>query len=204
MHHPNILPVIGVMLDTLPMQMMTEHMRNGDLKSYLRACRPTSKITKEKLNAAKLLEICSQIACACVYLEGLKVVHRGLMTSNCLVGQNHTCIKLSGFGSLREVLRADEYVKTSAGKDTDLDIRWMAIECFTDNTFSVKSDVWSFAVLLWEVLSFARKPYGTFHPHEIAAEIRAGRRLERSEGCPVRVFDRNLHARMPLVPYLLA
>jgi serine/threonine protein kinase len=189
MYHPNILPVVGAILNTLPMQMMTEHMRNGDLKSYLRACRPTSKTAKEKLNAAKLLDICSQIADACVYLEGMKVVHRGLMASNCLVGRNHTHIKLSGFGSLREVLRADEYVKTSSGKDTDLDIRWMATECFTDNTFSTKSDVWSFAVLMWEVLSFARKPYGTFHPHEIAAEVRAGRRLERPELCPVELHD---------------
>jgi hypothetical protein len=36
--HPNILQVVGVIVDTIPMQMMTKHMRNGDLKSYLRAC----------------------------------------------------------------------------------------------------------------------------------------------------------------------
>jgi serine/threonine protein kinase len=189
MHHPNILSVVGVILDTLPMQIMTEHMRNGDLKSYLRACRPTSKIAKEKLNAAKLLEICSQIASACVYLEKLKVVHRGVMASNVLIGTDHTQLKLGGFTSLREVRRADEYVKTSTKEDTDLDIRWMATECFTDNTFSTKSDVWSFAVLVWEVFSFARKPYGTFHPHEIAAEVRAGRLLERAELCPVALHD---------------
>jgi serine/threonine protein kinase len=189
LQHDNILQVVGVVLDTIPMQMMTEHMRNGDLKSYLRACRPTSKTAKEKLFAKNLLHICSQVANACVYLEQLKVVHRGVMASNCLVGANHTQIKLSGFGSLREVMRAEEYVKTSATKETDLDIRWMATECFTDNTFSTKSDVWSLAVLLWEVMSMARKPYGNFHPPEIAAEVRSGRRLERAEGCPVELHD---------------
>jgi serine/threonine protein kinase len=187
--HPHILPVVGVIMNTIPMQVMTEHMQNGDLKSYLRACRPTSQTAKEKLSATKLLEVCSQVASACVYLEQLKVVHRGLMTSNCMVGGNYMQIKLSGFGSLREVLRAEEYVKTSGAKETDLDIRWMATECFTYNTFSTKSDVWSFAVLMWEVFSFARKPFGAFHPHEIAAEVRAGRRLERAEGCPVELHD---------------
>jgi serine/threonine protein kinase len=189
MQHDHIVQVVGVVMGTIPMQVMTEHMRNGDLKSYLRACRSTSKTAKEKLNVTNLLQINSQVASACVFLEGLKVVHRGIMTTNVLVGANHTQIKLSGFGSLREVLRAEEYVKVSSAKETDLDIRWMAIECFTDNTFSVKSDVWSFAVLLWEVFSFARKPYGNFHPTEIAAEVRADRRLERPDGCPHELHD---------------
>jgi serine/threonine protein kinase len=189
MYHPNVVPVVAVIMNTLPMRVMTEHMRNGDLKSYLRGCRPTARNAKEKLGATQLLHVCSQVASACVYLEGLKVVHRGVMSSNVLVGKDHTEIKLSGFGSLREVLRAEEYVQTSAVKESDLDIRFMAPECFTDNTFSTKSDVWSFAVLVWEVMSFARKPYGTFNPSEIAAEVRAGRRLDRAEACPVELHD---------------
>lgn len=67
----------------------------------------------------------------------------------------------------------------------------MAPECFTDNTFSVKSDVWSFGILLWETLSYARKPYGAFNPSEIAHEVKSGRRLERVDGCP-----EELHSKM--------
>jgi serine/threonine protein kinase len=115
---------------------------------YLRACRPTVTKVKEALRLTELLAITLQVVQGCEFLESRKVVHRALMAKNVLVGVNHLDVRLSGFGSLREVLRADEYVKTSDTKDSNLNIRFMAPESFTDNRFSVKSDVWYLLLLL--------------------------------------------------------
>ena len=70
----------------------------------------------------------------------------------------------------------------------------MAVEAFTENKFSVKSDLWSYAVMVWEIMSFARKPYGAFNPGEVAGEVRAGRRLEKAENCPVELHAMLLKA----------
>ena len=198
--HPRILDVVGAVLNALPMIAVFEFMENGNLNAYLRSCRATAKNRTEVLHVQQLLVVGEQIASACEFLESKKVVHRALMTSNVLVGKDHTTVKLTGFGSLREVLRSEEYVRTTplvvahnsatassasaSAEGHDLDIRWMAEEAFTDNTFSIKTDVWAFGVLMWEVMTFARKPYGAFNPSEIASEVRAGRRLEPVHGCP--------------------
>jgi serine/threonine protein kinase len=184
LRHPNILGICNMVTNSLPFMVVSEWMAGGDLQLYLRSCRSTNKHCKEVLRLKELLSIASRIVLACEFLEEHKMIHRALMSSNVLVGENHLDIRLTGFGSLREVLRSEEYVQMSDKKDTQLDIRFMALESFTDNTFSVKSDVWAFGVMLWEVLSFARKPYGTFHPSEIAKEVRSGRRLDPVDGCP--------------------
>ena len=200
LEHDAILKVLRVEMSSLPLMVVTEHMVNGSLKDYLRSVRPSAKTRRKKLKVEDLLPIGLKVVQACEFLESKKVVHRAIMAENVLVGSVGSDgdggdsfapqIKLSGFGSLREVLRTDEYISLSdVTKDTGLDIRWMAIESFAYNRFSVKSDVWSFAVLLWELFSFARKPYGAFNPSEIAQEVRSGRRLDPVEGCPTVLHD---------------
>lgn len=95
--------------------------------------------------------------------------------------------------SLRGILDTEEYVKTirqeEKGTDQHLDLRWMAPESFMDNKFSSRSDIWSFAVLVWEVFSYARKPYGAFNKSEIANEVKSGRRLESGDGWPPEIDE---------------
>ena len=194
LQHKNILSPSSVSFETLPMAVATLHLQNGNLRNFLRACRPTAPQRKETLGVKELLHICAQAAAACEYLESCKVIHRSLMASNVLVGLTHRDVRLSGFGSLRGVLAAEEYIQTSDTKGTHLDIRYMAVEAFTENKFSVKSDLWSYAVMVWEIMSFARKPYGAFNPGEVAGEVRAGRRLEKAENCPVELHAMLLKA----------
>jgi serine/threonine protein kinase len=188
LQHKNILKVVGV-ITTLPMMVMTEMMQNSNLKSFLRACRPTSQNRKEALDIKSLLRIGSLVVEACEFLEERRVVHRALMASNVLVGDDHRDIRLTGLDSLRGTSGEDyEYVKTSATKD-QIDIRWLAPESFGDSRFTVKSDVWSFGVVLWEIMTYGRAPFGAFKASEVAAEVRSGKRLERSQGCPEELFE---------------
>lgn len=188
--HPNILSVLGVVKDSLPMMVATPFMINGDLRLYLRSCRPMSLQRKEELKLPELLWICLQLCDACEYLENRQVVHRALMARNVLVGKDYRNIKLSGLDSLKDLFRSEEYVKSSDRKDNQLDIRWLAPESFRDQIYSTKSDVWSFGVMLWETMTYGRQPYGHLRVAEVTSEIESGIRLDMPDSCPGELYDR--------------
>jgi serine/threonine protein kinase len=52
-----------------------------------------------------------------------------------------------------------------------LPIRWMAPECLEDGTYTVQSDIWSFGVVLWEIGSFAKLPYGLLSNMEVCEKV---------------------------------
>ncbi|PVD21718.1 hypothetical protein C0Q70_17518 [Pomacea canaliculata] len=139
---PNIVRVIGVCTQEEPLCMIVEYMKYGDLNQFLIDHVPESPVAQatnaKTLSYGCLIFMASQIASGMKYLESLNMVHRDLATRNCLVG-HHFCIKISDFGMSRSLYSADYYrIEGRAGK------------------FTTKSDVWSFAVTLWEVLTFAR------------------------------------------------
>ena len=71
-----------------------------------------------------------------------------------------------------------------------LKVRWLAPELLLHNkTFTLKSDVWAFGVTLWEIFSFARKPYGTQHNNEVKEQVREGMFLSRPNECPEEVHE---------------
>ncbi|KAK7067497.1 DNA damage responsive protein, partial [Halocaridina rubra] len=157
---PNIVQVVGVCSREEPLCMIVEYMEHGDLNQYLQAhvaetASPRNTHAKT-LSYGCLIYMATQIASGMKYLESLNFVHRDLATRNCLVGAGHI-IKISDFGMSRNLYAGDYY--RIEGKAL-LPIRWMAWESILLGKFTTKSDVWSFAVTLWEILTMAREqPY---------------------------------------------
>ena len=79
----------------------------------------------------------------------LKIIHRDLAARNVLVGEKNVC-KVADFGFARDLLESGIYERKSEGR---LPIRWMAPESLYDNVFTTKTDVWSFGVLMWEIVT---------------------------------------------------
>lgn len=151
----NIVQLLGVCFKSEPWCLMFEYSPCGDLNQYLQdhvADTSASHLPKT-LSFGCLIYMATQIASAMKYLESLKIVHRDLATRNCLVGYNHH-IKVSYFGMSRSPYAADYYKLEDWAM---LPIRWMAWESVLLGKFTSKSDVWSFAVTLWEILTFARE-----------------------------------------------
>jgi serine/threonine protein kinase len=64
----------------------------------------------------------------------------------------------------------------------------MAPEAIRDAKYTIKSDVWAFGVLCYEVTSLGMTPYGALGGHELMAEIERGYRLPQPANCPPSLF----------------
>ena len=123
-------------------------MENGALNNFLR----NKKDTDQELSQKDLIHMGTQVAHGMSYLEEQKYVHRDLAARNILVGADLTC-KVADFG-LARVLTDDEY----KASNTKFPVKWTAPEAF-NGKFTIKSDVWSFGVLLAEIITHGSVPY---------------------------------------------
>ncbi|KAK3603679.1 hypothetical protein CHS0354_023276 [Potamilus streckersoni] len=128
----------------------------------------------------------AQIAYGMMYLEEQKLVHRDLAARNILL-QSKQRAKISDFGLSRALGSNSDYYKASTGGRWP--IKWYAPECVNYGQFSHASDVWSFGVTLWEMFSFGEPPYGEMKGIEVIQYIESGKRLERPEKCPPKVYE---------------
>ena len=88
------------------------------------------------------------------YLHDNFIVHRDLKVSNLLL-TDKGCVKIADFG-LARLIKEDEY---EARVGARFPIKWTAPEAANYSKFSIKSDVWSFGILLTELVTYGRIPY---------------------------------------------
>ncbi|XP_068978276.1 discoidin domain-containing receptor 2-like isoform X3 [Bombus flavifrons] len=162
----NVARLLGASLEDDPMCIVLENGEYGDLNQYLQShIAETSTVhTAKTLSFGTLVYMATQIASGMKHLEEMDFVHRDLATRNCLVSRGYT-VKVSDLGSGRNAYAAD-YFRVEGRPP--LPIRWMAWESMLMGRHTSKSDVWSFAVTLWEILTFAREqPFEELPDHRI-------------------------------------
>ncbi|GBM04718.1 Discoidin domain-containing receptor 2, partial [Araneus ventricosus] len=197
---PNIVHVLGICTKDEPLCMIVEYMENGDLNQFLQQHVPENTLTSpfkppasKVLSHGSLIYMATQIASGMKYLESLNFVHRDLATRNCLVGKGYT-IKIADFGMSRDLYSEDYYRIEGRAM---LPIRWMAWESILLGKFTTKSDVWAFAVTMWEILTFARhQPYADMVDDKVIENVshfyhNDGHQiyLPQPPGCPKEIYD---------------
>jgi serine/threonine protein kinase len=182
--HKNVQRLVGVCAPQLPWLIVLEHCPYGDLRTFLRAAALTPGMD---VTYAEQVYVCREVASGMAYLGSKMFVHRDLAARNCLVG-DESAIKISGFELARSLeMGMDYYDAQDKGK---LPVRWMSPESLLYQKFSVMSDVWSFGVLVWEVLTFGTmRPYRGIDAADLPYLVGEGQILPRPRNCTEELYS---------------
>ncbi|XP_048458167.1 tyrosine-protein kinase receptor Tie-1 [Rhincodon typus] len=189
-HHPNIINLLGACENRGYLYIAIEYAPYGNLLDFLRKSRVLETDpafarehgTASTLTSQQLLQFASDVTKGMQYLSEKQFIHRDLAARNVLVGENLVA-KIADFG----LSRGEEvYVKKTMGR---LPVRWMAIESLNYSVYTTKSDVWSFGVLLWEIVSLGGTPYCGMTCAELYEKLPQGFRMEKPLNCDDEVYE---------------
>ncbi|XP_071497253.1 vascular endothelial growth factor receptor 1-like [Diadema antillarum] len=149
----------------------------------------------DPIDVEDLLCYSFQVARGMEFLASKNVIHRDLAARNVLITDNYV-VKICDFGLARHLYDDPDYV--ASGKQGRLPIKWMAPESIFDKVFTTYSDVWAYAVFLWEVFSLGGSPYPGFQMDEsFYSKIKNGYRMNAPEHAPPGIYDTMLECWTP-------
>ncbi|XP_060706320.1 ephrin type-A receptor 7 isoform X3 [Hemiscyllium ocellatum] len=172
--HPNVVHLEGVVTRGKPIMIVIEYMENGALDAFLRK-------HDGQFTVIQLVGMLRGIAAGMRYLADMGYVHRDLAARNILVNSNLVC-KVSDFGLSRVVEDDPEAVYTTTGGK--IPVRWTAPEAIQYRKFTSASDVWSYGIVMWEVMSYGERPYWDMSNQDVIKAIEEGYRLPAPMDCP--------------------
>ncbi|KAM9651162.1 proto-oncogene tyrosine-protein kinase receptor Ret isoform 13-T13 [Trichechus inunguis] len=200
-NHPHVIKLHGACSQDGPLFLIVEYAKYGSLRGFLRESRKVGPSyvgsggsrsssyldnpDERALTMGDLISFAWQISRGMQYLAEMKLVHRDLAARNVLVAEGRK-MKISDFGLSRDVYEEDSYVKRSKGR---IPVKWMAIESLFDHIYTTQSDVWSFGVLLWEIVTLGGNPYPGIPPERLFNLLKTGYRMERPDNCSEEMYS---------------
>ncbi|XP_024133879.1 tyrosine-protein kinase JAK1 [Oryzias melastigma] len=195
LYHENIVKYKGICEEEggQAIKLIMEYLPMGSLKEYL----PRHK---SKTSLSTLLSYCIQICKGMEYLGSRNYIHRDLAARNVLV-ENERTVKIGDFGLTKSIKDNEGYYKVQDEHDSP--VFWYALECLTTCKFYLASDVWSFGVTMYEIITYCDstkspmtrffdmigRSHGQMTILRLVKVLQEGKRLPRPEGCSEAVYE---------------
>uniref|UniRef100_A0A8C1J3V7 Receptor protein-tyrosine kinase n=1 Tax=Cyprinus carpio TaxID=7962 RepID=A0A8C1J3V7_CYPCA len=174
--HPYIVRLLGICPGP-SLQLVTQLSPQGSLLEHIQQRR-------ESLNPQRLLNWCVQIAKGMYYLEEQRMVHRNLAARNILL-KSDFMVQIADYG-IADLLYPDD--KKYFFNEINTPIKWMALESIMFRRYTHQSDVWSYGVTVWEMMSYGAEPYSAMRPQEVPDLLEKGERLSQPQICTIDVY----------------
>uniref|UniRef100_A0A8C2ALW1 receptor protein-tyrosine kinase n=1 Tax=Cyprinus carpio TaxID=7962 RepID=A0A8C2ALW1_CYPCA len=174
--HPYIVRLLGICPGP-SLQLVTQLGPQGSLLEHIQQRR-------ESLNPQRLLNWCVQIAKGMYYLEEQRMVHRNLAARNILL-KSDFMVQIADYG-IADLLYPDD--KKYFFNEINTPIKWMALESIMFRRYTHQSDVWSYGVTVWEMMSYGAEPYSAMRPQEVPDLLEKGERLSQPQICTIDVY----------------
>ncbi|KRX80069.1 putative tyrosine-protein kinase F09A5.2 [Trichinella sp. T6] len=200
-YHEKLVNMLGCITAEEPLCLIVEYCAQGDLLHYLRDRRKymvqleskgidignledNSDVDLDMVLCLKdLISFSWQASVGMEYLSQKGFLHRDVAARNILVDHDKR-IKIGDFGLCRYIYSDMVYM----GKGGRLPIKWMALEAIKNYEFTTKSDVWSFGVLLFEIITLGGSPYPGIQPADMEQLLESGKRMEQPSNCPDELY----------------
>ncbi|XP_018351953.1 PREDICTED: fibroblast growth factor receptor homolog 1-like isoform X1 [Trachymyrmex septentrionalis] len=192
--HVNIINLLGACSQNGPLYVIVEFAPHGNLRDFLREHRPSlgyepaiGQELKERktLTQKDLVSFAYQVARGMEYLSSKRCIHRDLAARNVLVSDEYV-LKIADFGLARDLHSNDYYRKKTDGR---LPVKWMAPEALFHRVYTTQSDVWSYGILLWEIMTLGGTPYPSVPSVEKLFQLlRTGHRMEKPPCCSIEIY----------------
>ena len=174
--HPRLIQLYGFCMKNEPVYIITEPSKYGSLFNYLRK-EERPRLTPDQMS--------KQVAEGMAYLEEQNCIHRDLSARNILVGQNLSC-KVANFEMAKMMGKNNIF---EAHNETRSTYKWTAPEAAVQNVYSIKSDVWSFGIVLYEIFTHGDPPYPGLTDDHVLEKLQCGYRMPQPHGCQKRLYD---------------
>ncbi|NXP03907.1 STYK1 kinase, partial [Thinocorus orbignyianus] len=185
-HHENLVELLGCCVDKLPLYMIMEDVSLGDLLTFLWTCRKdvmTMDGIPYDLTERQVYEVGQQVAAALAYLEQKKLFHGDIAARNVLLHHNFTA-KLCGLGLAYEThtYGADSVTRI-------VPVKWQAPERLLKKPPGIKADIWSFGILLYEMITLGAPPYPEVPPSDILLYLQRQNIMKQPSSCQPTMYN---------------
>ncbi|XP_023965922.2 tyrosine-protein kinase STYK1 isoform X2 [Chrysemys picta bellii] len=184
-HHDNMVELIGCCVVQLPLYMILEDVSHGVLLNFLWTCRRdvmTMDGIPYDLTERQVYKVGQQVAAALEFLQQKKLFHGDVAARNVLIQSDFTA-KLCGLG-----LAYETHTYGTSCVTQIVPLKWQAPERLLMKPPSIKSDIWSFGILLYEMITLGAPPFPEVPPSDILQHLQRWKVMKRPSTCQPAMY----------------
>ncbi|XP_033108236.1 uncharacterized protein LOC117109887 isoform X2 [Anneissia japonica] len=189
----NTVQLLGMCSRTLEQStqlcLVMEFVARGNMQRILRRCRSRRRDQPavDPLPEDELLGYANDVILGLKHLDSLGILHMNVCAKNVLITFNNKA-KICDFGRAVEIQEPDQYTKYKPHHDEQKK-RWMAYEATIEGIYNSKSEVWSYGMLLYEIVTLGGIPYADIKLRNLKEKLKEHYRMEWPRHCSQDLYN---------------